>query len=64
MAAGSSLAGYYFSASIQWTIQQALEIVIHMYAYSLGHAFRVCSPVKKNRKEREKKLWKFIGPYV
>lgn len=36
MAAGGSLAGYYFGAPIQWTIQQALKIVIHMYAYSRG----------------------------
>lgn len=55
MAAGGSLAGYYFGAPIQWTIQQALKIVIHMYAYSRGHAFRVCCPVRK-KKERKKAL--------
>lgn len=53
MAAGGSLAGYYFGAPIQWTIQQALKIVIHMYAYSRGHAFRVCCPVRKKKREKE-----------
>lgn len=36
------------------TMQQALKIMIHMCAYSVGHTLRVCCPMRKRTGKREK----------